>query len=153
MALARIGCLITVLFLSGCASFKEDVGNYVADAVKESVSKQLDEKLAAKNLSIAEVKSDLVLSDPRGTVGLIKDLTEAFVIVEAHKVVDQKVADAKLVSQDQLEGHATRFSHYIMATAGSFILGLLGKLLHSAKNNAVFDHRLKVVEKLLGHEA
>lgn len=140
---------LSSLFVTGCASFKAEVGEYVKEAVIKTVEDDIDAKLATKQLSIAEIKSALVLNDPRGTVGMVKDLARAFVMTESDKFVARKLLQAGVVSQDQLETKSAQMWNWIVVTFSTVPIAFLAKLLHSKHNNAAFDSRLGLVEKLL----
>jgi hypothetical protein len=152
-----IPILFLLLVLCGCASFKKDVGDYIKDSVVQSVEADLDKKLALRDTSIAEIQSVIAASGDgrltaRETIVTAKEMVKDFIVLEADKLVQDKVdkAKANLVTTDQLETHKGKFWNWLIITCGGGLLTFLGKAAHSLTVQKGFHSRLIVLEKLLG---
>lgn len=148
--------LILVSTLSGCASFKQEVGDYVKDAVIKSLDKSLDEKLSARGLSVTEIKSAVDANRDGKITGTevytaFKETAKDAAMIEAKKLVDDKIAQlqAQTASKGDLEHEGK--SHWQNLLVG--ILGLLsaylGKQINDTRNNTHRDNRIAMLEKLL----
>lgn len=153
----KILLILTLVFtLSGCASFKQELGDYVKEAVTKSVETTIDRKLADRGLSITEIKSavdanrDGKLSGAE-VIGALKDTAKDAAVLEAKKLVDDKLAQlqAQMVSKDQLETKSSQLWYYGLTTILTLISAYLGKQIKDAKTNTSRDHRIAMLEKAL----
>ena len=143
----------------GCASFKKDVGDYIKYSVIQSVESDLDKKLALRDTSIAEIQSVIAASGDgrltaRETIVTAKEMVKDFIVLEADKLVQDKVdkAKANLVTTDQLETHKGKFWNWLIVTFGGIFVPFLGKLVHSLSVEKGFHERIGVLEKILGQK-
>jgi hypothetical protein len=151
--------IFALIVPAGCSSFKKDVGDYVKDAVVQQVEADIDTRLASHDLSIAEIKSMIVVSsDGRFTakdmITTAKDLVKDFVALEAQKIIDDKIEKAKanLVTSDQLETHKGKFWNWLLVSFGGVLVPFVGKFVHSLSQEKGFRDRLTVLEGLLGQK-
>lgn len=149
--------LFLMMMLCGCASFKKDVGDYVKESVIQSIEADLDKKLALRDTSIADIKSVIAASGDgrltaRETIITAREMVKDFVVLEADKLVSDKVnaAKANLVTADQLETHKGKFWNWLIVSCGGGLLTILGKAAHSLSVQKGFHARLSILEKLLG---
>lgn len=117
-----------LILLTGCTSFKQDIGDYVKDAVVQSVEKKLDEKLGARGLSIAEITSILDTNrDGHVTKGeaivAAKEIARDVALAEAKKLVDEEVAEAK---KDN-DGKHKSIWNYFIGLVGTGLSALIAK--------------------------
>jgi len=145
--------LVFLLFLTGCSSFKEDISKYVAAEVKAKIESTIDERLAIKGLSIAEIKSELDLrQDGKITKEDLKssviDITKDSLVIEARRIVDAKLAhlEANMASKDQLDSRGSSAFNYLLVT----LLGYAATYLATHfKTNSRFS---KIETAILGEE-
>lgn len=154
-----IPILFVLLTLCGCASFKKDVGDYIKDSVVQSVEADLDKKLALRDTSIAEIQSVIAASGDgrltaRETIVTAKEMVKDFIVLEADKLVTDKVNQAKanLVTAEQLETHKGKFWNWLIVTCGGGLLTFLTRTMQSIKTQKGFHERLTLLEKLLGQD-
>lgn len=138
-----------VITLSGCTAIKKDISDYVSKEVTIAVEKKIDEKLASRGISIADIKTALDVNHdgkvtPAETVSMIKDLARDVSIIEARKLVDEKLSqvESKMVSHDQLDAKHHGILNYILVT----VLGALSAYLH---NHLKLRSRLSKIETAL----
>ena len=144
---------LCILLNTGCAAFKKDIGNYVSEAVTQSVEKKIDEKLGTKGLSIAEVKSILDVNkdgniDKTEIFSTLKDLAKDSAVIEARKLVDSEIKNLqdKMVSKDQLDNKNQSTWNYLLMTA-------LGTVSLYLKNHYTTHSRLgKIEDSIFGEE-
>lgn len=143
-----------ILIFCGCASFKEDVGDYIKDAVVESVEKDVEAKLAARGISLEEIKTTLELNsgDPLKTATAVKNLTKDFVLLETNKLIKDHVAKANLASKDDLDSAGKSHFKWLFTTVSGLALTGLGALIKNARNNSGFSKRLVLLEKSTGQD-
>ena len=143
--------LVMFLAFTGCASIKDAAEDYVSEEVKQVIEKKIDEKLAQRGLSIAEIKSELDLNHD-GTVTKAETLAALKLVAKdtalrtAERVVDARLAKAQanLVSQDQLDSKHKSTWGYLSV----IFLTAISKWLHGAyKTN---DRFKKLEEAILG---
>lgn len=144
--------LLGLTLLCGCSSFKQELGDYVRDAVVKSVETTVDKKLADRGLSISEIKSAVDSNKDGKLAGgevlyALKDTAKDAAILEAKKLVDDKLA--QLVSKDQLESKSSQLWYYGLTTILTLLSAYLGKQIKDAKTDTTRDHRIAMLEKAL----
>jgi DNA-binding transcriptional MerR regulator len=148
--------LLSVALLTGCASFQQDLGDYIKDAVTKSVETTVDKKLTERGLSITEIKSAVDTNKDgklSGTeiYGAFKDTAKDAAVLEAKKLIDDKIAQlqAQSVSKDQLESKSSQLWYYGLTTILTLLSAYLGKQIRDAKSDTSRDHRIAMLEKAL----
>jgi len=145
--------------LTGCASLKERTGEYITEAVVEKLTKDLDVRLATKNLSTAELKKAADV-DGNGSVTTsevitsVKGLAKDFMTIEAQKLVNEKLDEfsKKVVTTSDLNSSHKEMLNYLIMTIGGLVSAYLGKQVVSAKNDGKRDARISVLEKFVGKD-
>lgn len=140
------------LFSTGCASFKEDVGKYVTEAVRDKITADIDGLLERRGLSRKEIK-DVIDENNDGKIdraeilAVTKAATRDAVLLEAKKMIDQQIATnrANFVNNGDL---SSKFNEIFLWLLG-LISAYLGKQVYSAKQDGKRDQRIAVMEKLL----
>lgn len=149
--------LISFIFC-GCQALQEKTGEFVKDAVVEKVSSDIDSKLVKKGTSLKEIKGTI---DDNGdgsissaeAIAALKEYSKDFILLEAQKVIGQKIQEKELASKTDLDSHSKGMWSYLMTTLGTIVLGYLTKQIYSAKSDAKRDAKIAVLEKLLTKNA
>lgn len=153
--------LISVFLLAtcGCTSINKEVGDYIRDSVTASVERKIDERLAARGLSAAEIKAAIDLNKDgkvasTEVVSVVKELAKDYASAEAKKLVDDKLASlqSSMVRPDQLESKTDSMKNWLLVTVLGLISSYLGKQIVSAKSDSERDKRLALLEKALGRD-
>lgn len=144
--------LIIVLSLGGCSSFKEDVGEYVADAVKQKISSDVDAVLEKRGLSLKEIKQAADINN-NGTITKdealtsIKEMTKNYVLLEARNYVEKKLTEST-ASKSDVESKSKELWQWILGLVAAY----LTKQVWSAKNDGKRDSRIAILEKVTGQD-
>lgn len=142
--------ILAIIISSGCGSIKEATGDYVTEAVKEKIEKDVDAALAKRNLSVKEITHSAdTNNDGRVTkeeaLAAAKDMLKDSILLEANKYVEKKLAEST-ASKGDLDSKANQFWVMILGLISAY----LTKQIYSAKQDGKRNERLAVVEKILG---
>lgn len=148
--------LLIISLTSGCASFKQEVGDYVKEAVTKSIEKSIDEKLSQRGLSVTEIKA-AVDTNKDGKVSstevytAFKETAKDAAMVEAKKLVDDKIAQlqAQSVTKGDLEHQGKSHWNNLLLSLLGLLSAYLGKQINDTRNNTHRDNRIAMLEKLL----
>ena len=140
------------LFSVGCASFKEDVGQYVTEAVRDTIVGDVDDLLERRGLSRKEIK-DVIDQNGDGQIdraellATTKAATRDAVLLESKKMLDDYIArnQASYVNTGDLKSKFNEIFLWILGLISAY----LGKQVYSAKQDGKRDLRIAVIEKLL----
>lgn len=148
--------LLSLTLLCGCSSFKQELGDYVRDAVTKSVETTVDKKLGERGLSINEIKTVVDTNRDGKLTGsevytALKDTAKDAALLEAKKLVDDKLAQlqTQMVSKDQLESKSSQLWYYGLTSLLTLLSAYLGKQIKDAKHDTARDHRIAALEKAL----
>lgn len=148
--------ILLLTSLCGCASFKEDVGNYVKEAVVKSVETSIDEKLSARGLSVNEIKA-AVDANRDGKISstevysTIKETAKDAAVIEAKKLVDDKIAQlqSQAVTKSDLDHQGRSHWNSLLISLLGLLSAYLGKQIRDTKLDTHRDNRIAMLEKLL----
>jgi len=150
---------IVISSLSGCAALKEETGEFVTEAVREKIVKDVDGLLEKRGLTVKEIQH-AISTNPDGsitkndTISTVKEVTKDYVLLEAKNYLEQKMKEneAKIqehtASKNDLESKSREFWQLILGLVAAY----LTKQIFSAKSDGKRDERLAVLEKLLNQD-
>jgi hypothetical protein len=151
-----ISIIVLAISMSGCGMFKAATGDYVEQAVVDKIKSDIEAKLEAHNLSIAQVTS--ALSDSEGHVTkqsvviVAKESATEVALVEGKKLVDCEIK--KLASKSDLDTESQRIFKWLAGAVLGMISTYLGKQLLAirarAKKDSAFHDRITMLEQLTG---
>jgi hypothetical protein len=161
MMRVKLIAIIAVFTISGCSAIKEKVGDMEKDALVQSISESVDQKLAARGLSISLLESAVDVSNT-GKLNTTEVVTQAasmakeLALIETKKMVDDKIQSIQTSHMSKDDFAKEKESLWTRIVLG--VLGLLstylGKQIVSgrttAKTHANYHSRLKVLETLAG---
>jgi len=145
-------CLLTFL-LSGCATTKEAIGDYVVDAVRDTVITEVDSLLERRfKLSVSEITS-AIDNDNDGAVthqevySTVRDLTRDYAMIEAKNYVDGQLENlrANTASKGDIQSTSDKFWQMLLGLLSMY----LGKQLISQRGHSKRDQRLALLEKVI----
>lgn len=146
--------IILMLFLSltGCSSLKENVGEYVSDAVRQKITNDIDAILEKRGLSLKEIKQAADLNNDGSvnsneTILGLKEMTKDYVLLEAKNYVEKKLAEST-ASKGDLECKSKELWQWVLGLVAAY----LGKQIYSAKNDGKRDARIAILEKFTGQD-
>jgi len=139
----------------GCASFKEDVGQYVTEAVRDKVVADVDSLLERRGLSRQEIEQVIDENgdgqiDRAEILETTKAATRDAVLLQARTLVDQQIAEQRegFVDNGDLKSKLNEFWLWILGLVSAY----LTKQIYSAKQDGKRDQRIAVIEKLLNKD-
>lgn len=152
----RLALVLSLLCLSGCSSLKDATGEFVSDAIKANIEKQVDSKLAERGLTRDEILK-LIDMDDDGKVSTsealatIKEATKDFVSLEGKQLVDEKLKEFgnTVASKNDLDTSSRDALIQLLLASGTLVMGYLTKQVFSAKNDGKRDARIAILEKVL----
>lgn len=150
-----IPIILLLSSLCGCASFKEDVGNYVKEAVVKSVETSIDQKLSARGLSVGEIKAAVDANKDGKLTGnevysAMKETAKDAAVIEAKKLVDDKIAQlqSQTASKSDLDHEGRSHWNNLLLTLLGLVSAYLGKQIRDTKLDTHRDNRIAILEKL-----
>ena len=151
--------IVLILFLPlqvGCASLKEQTGDYITEAVREKIVKDVDGILEKRGLSLKDLQSLGDLNNenkltPKEMLTTVKDLAKDYMTMETKTLLDAKLEEyeKRLVSDDELSSRTKEFWLWLIGSFGALVSGYLTKQVVSAKKDGKRDERIAILEKLL----
>lgn len=139
--MAKLLLLLLIPLLSSCASLKRQTGEYVVEAVQDTVNRRVDEALAERGLTRQELVSAVSGADGVTQASLLEALKDT-----AREVAIATAEKKAIEIEQKLENHPDPYS--AGALVSLLILYLL-KQVGQAKADGVRDTKLAMVEKLL----
>ena len=147
--------LLSLSLLMGCSALREQTGQYVTDAVVESITQKVDGLLSKRGLSVGEIRNVLDTNNDqaldRGEIlDSAKETAKDVAMIEAKRLVEQQMeANTKnMVSASDLDKSKYEQWNWILGLVAAY----LGKQIYSAKQDSKRDQKLAVVEKLLNKD-
>jgi len=151
--------IIFSITLTGCGSLKENVGEYITEAVKDKVELEINKKLAERGLSTESLKKVLDTNhdghiDSKEAISLAKETAKDFALLEAKNLVDSRIKELKesMASKSEVDSKVKEEWNSVLLSLLTLISGYLGKQILSVKNNKDRDNRIDQLERALGRD-
>lgn len=152
----RLALLLSISLLSGCSALKEATGDYVSEAVKQTIEKEVENKLKERSLTKEEIVN-LIDTNADGkittaeTLNTVKEVAKDYASIEGQKIIDEKIKllSTTLASKTDLDQSSKDNLISLLVAAGTLLSGYLTKQVVSAKNDGKRDARISVLEKVL----